>query len=357
MSILDQTLKHLGFLVGCNTQNPPRAIKPKDPIFSYISEKLGVGWDIKITNHGKGRVTFFAKRGNPNTLFNVHLDTVPFGEGWSNDPQKLIVHDKKAYGRGACDIKGAAATLMSLAENTKADMALLFTTDEEGTEGCCVNKFCEGINFQEFKLVVVAEPTGMKAVLGHRGYLSVEGQFEGCSGHTSNHNSTKDSALHDLTHWSSEALKLAEESGEGRLSNNRFNIGRIDGGIKPNMVANRAKILWSMRPASGSNPQNLFNEMTKNSNANWTINFSAPSLPAIGQKKTTPKILLGSIGVDIGDDVAFWTEAALFSEANFPAIVLGPGHIEQAHTVDEWVEIEQLELAYQIYGNILESKQ
>jgi len=153
MSILDQTLKHLGFLVGCNTQNPPRAIKPKDPIFSYISEKLGVGWDIKITNHGKGRVTFFAKRGNPNTLFNVHLDTVPFGEGWSNDPQKLIVHDKKAYGRGACDIKGAAATLMSLAENTKADMALLFTTDEEGTEGCCVNKFCEGINFQEFKFI------------------------------------------------------------------------------------------------------------------------------------------------------------------------------------------------------------
>ena len=48
------------------------------------------------------------------------------------------IDDGKAWGRGACDIKGAAACLLALADQTSAPMALLFTTDEEGGEGCCV---------------------------------------------------------------------------------------------------------------------------------------------------------------------------------------------------------------------------
>ena len=357
MSILDQTLKHLEFLVGCDTQNPPRTIEPKDPIFSYISGKLSKGWEIEITNHEKGRVTFFAKRGNPNTLFNVHLDTVPFGEGWTNNPLGLTIKDGKAYGRGACDIKSAAASLLTLAENTELDMALLFTTDEEGTEGCCVKKFCDGINYDDFKLVVVAEPTGMKATLGHRGYLSVKGQFKGVAGHTSTPGATDQNALHALSKWTSSAIEIADDSGHGKLKDNRFNIGRIEGGIKPNMVAPDATVLWSMRPSSTHDNKALFNIMTEGSNANWTVSFSAPSLPAAGETNYKTSQLMTEIGIEIGENVAFWTEASLFSKASFPAIVLGPGHIEQAHTIDEWVELEQLERAYSAYKKIMEFEQ
>jgi acetylornithine deacetylase len=54
-----------------------------------------------------------------------------------------------------------------------------------------------------------------------------------------------------------------------------------------------------------------------------------------------------------GDGLDFWTEASLFSEAGTPALVLGPGHIEQAHVVDEWVALEQLERAVGIYRNLV----
>ena len=54
-----------------------------------------------------------------------------------------------------------------------------------------------------------------------------------------------------------------------------------------------------------------------------------------------------------GEFVNFWTEASLFSSAGLPALVLGPGNIAQAHAVDEWVELEQLETACQLYGQVV----
>ena len=52
--------------------------------------------------------------------------------------------------------------------------------------------------------------------------------------------------------------------------------------------------------------------------------------------------------------MAFWTEASLFSEAGLDAIVCGPGHIEQAHTIDEWVALDQLEAAAENYRAMIE---
>ena len=149
-------IEHLRALVGFDTQNPPRNLAKDHPMFAYLSGKLA-GFDIQITDHGDGHVTYFACRGTPRVLFNVHLDTVPVGTGWSTDPLQLVVKEGKGYGRGTCDIKGAAACLLDLAETTQLPLALLFTTDEEGAHGCCVKRFCEALEPGRFDLVVVAE--------------------------------------------------------------------------------------------------------------------------------------------------------------------------------------------------------
>jgi acetylornithine deacetylase len=60
-------------------------------------------------------------------------------------------------------------------------------------------------------------------------------------------------------------------------------------------------------------------------------------------------------GIESGPAVDFWTEASLFAQAGLPAIVLGPGNIAQAHVLDEWVSIEQLESALKIYTQLVES--
>ena len=60
-------------------------------------------------------------------------------------------------------------------------------------------------------------------------------------------------------------------------------------------------------------------------------------------------------GIESGPMVNFWTEASLFAQAGIPAIVLGPGNIAQAHVVDEWVSLDQLGRALEIYRNLVES--
>ncbi len=111
--MLDATLKHLKALVGYDTRNPPREIGTGG-IFDYLREQLP-GFDVTVTDHGAGAVTLYAVRGKPKYLFNVHLDTVPDSPHWTSDPHTLHVTDDRAIGLGACDIKGAAAALIAVA--------------------------------------------------------------------------------------------------------------------------------------------------------------------------------------------------------------------------------------------------
>ena len=121
-------LTHLERLVAFDTRNPPRAIAAEGGIFAYIAGQLP-GFHIEISDHGAGAVSLFAVRGEPRLLFNVHLDTVPDSPAWRADPHTLRVEDDRAIGLGACDIKGAAAALIALAQTTPGDMALLFSAD------------------------------------------------------------------------------------------------------------------------------------------------------------------------------------------------------------------------------------
>jgi acetylornithine deacetylase len=59
------------------------------------------------------------------------------------------------------------------------------------------------------------------------------------------------------------------------------------------------------------------------------------------------------MGFDPGEPVDFWTEAALFSKAGLPALVLGPGNINQAHVADEWVDLDQLSMAHNLYSAVV----
>ena len=170
-------LEHLSALVACDTQNPPRRIDGDSDIFRYCSDAVGAGFDVRVWDHGDGHVSWYAVRGRPDVLFNVHLDTVPVGEGWTCNPHQLRVADGKAYGRGACDIKGAAAVLLLLAQQGAQDLALLFTSDEEGAGGCCVSNFVAAGEAAAYRQIIVAEPTSCRAVLGHRGFLAVKTWF------------------------------------------------------------------------------------------------------------------------------------------------------------------------------------
>lgn len=350
-------LKKLESLVAFDTQNPPRSLDSGDPMFAWISNVLGKGFKIELTDHGLGRISMLAVRGKPSMLFNVHLDTVPVIGGSRFPALEMTVEDGRVYGRGCCDIKGAAACLLEIAAATDDPMALLFTTDEEGASGVCVAEFVRSEAFKVFKQVVVAEPTDCLAILSHRGYLSVKGEFSGVSGHSSEPRALEDNALHKLSAWVAAAVTEARQMDiEGRRP--CFNVGEIHGGIKSNVIADKANLHWSARLCPGDSNEDFLASMTAldtSESAQWKVPFSGPPMPTGGMDASEAQAFVGKHGIESGPAVNFWTEASLFAQAGTPAIVLGPGNIAQAHVLDEWVSLEQLELALKIYTKLVVS--
>ncbi len=349
-------LEYLAALVACDTQNPPRAITPRSQLYKFLDSVCGRDFQIELVDHAEGRVGWYARRGEPRILFNVHLDTVPAGTNWTRDPLKLFVENNRAIGLGACDIKGAAACLLALARKSDVDLGLLFTTDEEGSNPCCVQKFIES-HREIQKLVVVAEPTNARAVFGHRGYLSQRGTFRGQAGHTSLPKNQRNSAVHQLVEWSAEALHIVAdaEKGAGPNVDYCFNLGTVAGGIKNNMIADQSEVRWSARLPPDHDGRELLARLTgpaSGPQAIWETTFCGPSLPSTIQLRERAQQCLASLSLPSAPDVDFWTEASLFSANGWPAIVLGPGDIAQAHSAGEWVALDQLELAFDHYSRI-----
>ncbi len=355
---IEAVLQHLKSLIAFDTQNPPRSLHAKSPIFAWISNALGQDFNIEITDHGVGRISMLAIRGKPALLFNVHLDTVPIIEGSQFPALEMTLDNDRVFGRGSCDIKGAVACLLDVAAATDQPMAMLFTTDEEGANGCCVARFVQSESCKAFKQVVVAEPTDCLAVLSHRGYLSVKGEFSGKSGHSSEPRALQDNALHKLSIWVAAAVeKAAELDQQGRRP--CLNVGEVHGGIKSNVIADQARLHWSARlPPGDSNSDflDMMSALDRSGSASWQVPFSGPPLPTDGNDISGAEAFVVQHGIQSGPPVNFWTEASLFAQAGLPAIVLGPGNIAQAHVLDEWVSLEQLEKAVKIYLHLVEAQ-
>jgi acetylornithine deacetylase len=358
-ALLLHTLAHLKALVAFDTQNPPRQIGTGG-IFEYLQEQLP-DFSCTVTDHGAGAISLLAVRGTPTTLFNVHLDTVPAAPGWSQDPHVLSVESERAIGLGACDIKGAAAALLAAAQVTGGDAAFLFSSDEEANDARCIAAFLA--TNHGFTDVIVSEPTACQAVLAHRGISAALVRFKGVSGHASKISDPMQSAVHQALRWGNAALDFATSQCHqrfGGLTGMPFNIGKVEGGIKANMIAASAELRLGFRPLPTQSAEALHAGFAAlMPNIEYQITFAGPPLPAgdtaqAEQRRLQARDFADDLELPIGHAVDFWTEAALFSQAGLNAIVFGPGDIAQAHSADEWVALSQLQQAADYYKTILE---
>jgi acetylornithine deacetylase len=360
--LLEDTLTHLRALVGFDTRNPPREIGT-DGIFDYLRANLP-GFDVQVTDFGAGAVNLYAVRGKPKYLFNVHMDTVPDSPHWTANPHELRVTGDRAIGLGACDIKGAAAALVAVANATLGDMALLLSTDEEANDARCIDGFL--VTPRDYEAIIVAEPTKGEAVLAHRGIHSVQMRFQGRAGHASGEQKPSDSAVHQGIRWGAAALdhvqKLSHER-FGGLTGLRFNIGKVEGGIKANVIAPTADIRFGFRPLPSMDADKLletFRTLVEPAPVEYGETFRGDSLPAgdtatAEARRLAARDLADELGIPVGNAVDFWTEAALFSKAGYTTFVYGPGDIAQAHSADEWVLLDQLAHYAQTIHRIVDS--
>ena len=360
--MIETVLRHLEALVAFDTRNPPRAIGTGG-IFDYLRAQLP-GFRCTVTDHGEGAVSLLAVRGAPTRVFNVHLDTVPSSPAWSSDPHTLRIVNDRAIGLGACDIKGAAAGLVTAANMTTGDAAFLFSSDEEANDPRCIEAFLASDH--HFGEAIIAEPTQCEAVLAHRGISSVLLRFQGQAGHASGASALQASALHQAMRWGSRTLDWVESQSHqrfGGLTGLRFNIGRVEGGIKANVIAPSAEVRFNFRPLPSMAFEQLHEMFGGLAEAGalerYEETFRGPSLPSgdiatAEEQRLAARDLADELGLPIGNAVDFWTEASLFSRAGLTAIVYGPGDIAQAHAADEWVSLEQLQRHSESIARILQ---
>ncbi len=190
-------------------------------------------------------------------------------------------------------------------------------------------------------------------MLAHRGIGSVLLRFRGEAGHASAASALEASALHQAVRWGAGALALVEAESHrrfGGLTGLRFNIGRIEGGIKANVVAPEAELRFGFRPLPSHDIDELHARFAACAGplAHYEETFRGPPLPAgdvaaAEERRLAARDLADELGLPIGNAVDFWTEASLFSRAGMTAFVYGPGDIAQAHAADEWVSLSQLQ--------------
>lgn len=358
--LLDTCIGHLRALVSFDTQNPPRAIGTGG-IFDYLQAQLP-GFHHRVSDHGAGAVSLYAVRGKPRFLINVHLDTVPIAPTWTRDPLDLCVTADRAIGMGACDIKGAAAAMITAAQVSDGDCAFLFSSDEEANDARCIAAFLASP--PAFDAVLVAEPTQAQAVLAHRGISSVRMRFAGRAGHASAANAASDSAVHQAVRWGVGALDHVESLAHhrfGGMTGLRFNLGRIEGGIKANVIAPSCELRFGFRPLPTMDLQQLlqtFRSLGPTPPTEFEPTFYGASLPAgdtaaAETRRLAARDIADELGLPVGNAVDFWTEASLFSAAGYTSLVYGPGDIAQAHAADEWVALDQLQQVTESYLRII----
>jgi acetylornithine deacetylase len=307
-------------------------------------------------------------------LLEVHQDTVPV-DGMTIAPFAAELREERIFGRGACDVKGGMAamltTIAQLAEQS-ADhptIVLACTVNEEngfhGVRHLC-QLWCDGTSAllpRRPDVAVVAEPTELDVVVAHKGTVRWRCHTLGRAAHSSNPAAGENAiyrmqpVLQVLQQYANHVLAAsAEDPLVGRAT---LSVGTIHGGLSVNTVPDRCTIEIDRRLLSSECPTAAYDQVRAylasqlgESAATHEPPFlSAPGLTSgvngpLAQKLSRCSQRQGGHGQCIG--VPFGTDAGTLSAAGIPTVVFGPGSIRQAHTKDEWIDVSSLRQAVEI---------
>jgi acetylornithine deacetylase len=297
-----------------------------------------------------------------------HTDVVPVtGQRWASDPFTLTERDGRLVGRGTTDMKGFIACALAAAEKFKAAnlaVPIHFALSYDEEVGCIgVRRLIPELaaSLPKPRMVVVGEPTGMRAVGAHKGINVLTTTVCGKGGHSSRPREGVNAIA-----FASEIVRfldrLSDELSQGGPdgfdpAGTTLNIGTITGGTAVNMIAAECAIHWEFRPVPGVDPQTVIGRLEEfvardilprmrvvDAAASVTTHLDVTS-PPLAPEKDSPAVRLACdlTGDNRPRTASFVCEAGLYKLAGVSAVVCGPGHIAQAHQPDEFVDIAQLD--------------
>jgi acetylornithine deacetylase len=360
----------LGSLIGFDTVS---AYSNK-ALIDYVQDYLaGYGITCNIAPNEEGTKADLIATIGPmvegGIVLSGHTDVVPVeGQDWHSDPFEMVEKDERLFGRGACDMKGFIAVTLALvpefqARDLKVPLHLVFSYDEE--VGCLgapalIARMCKDIPMP--RAAIIGEPTSMKLVNAHKGVALYETTVTGRPGHSSqthmgvNAISYAAACIHHLGEIAEELKVSGTIDARFEPPHSTISPGTIEGGTALNIIAEQCKFVWDCRSISGGDGLMAFKkletycaevliprmrEIAPEANIQTETKVSAPPLVATDENPAEA-LVRHLTGQNQAGVVAYAAEAGLFQEAGVPAVICGPGSIDQAHRPDEYVDISQL---------------
>ena len=338
-----------------------------------ILNELGIE-TFKVFDDEEKRVNLFgtlkAKKtnGKKPIILSGHTDVVPVSKGWSSDPFTATIKNEKLYGRGSCDMKGFIACTLAFApvfkeSNLDRDIHFCYTFDEETA---CIGAplLIKELKKRDIKngICIIGEPTNMKIIDAHKGMNEYTVHFGGLAGHSSKPHMGVN-AIEYASRYINKLLELRQELIQRAPKDCIFDpphstlsIGGISGGIAHNVIADKCKVEWETRPVNKADGDFVTKEIEK-----FVSEKLLPDMKKVFPNSYIKKEIIGEVvgfekldeseacefvasitGDNSREVVSFGTEAGLFQEVGISTVVCGPGSIEQAHKIDEFIELNEL---------------
>jgi acetylornithine deacetylase len=325
--------------------------------------------------------------GGRSLLFNGHIDVVPSGDpgSWTTPPLQAQVRDGRLHGRGACDMKGGVAAFVIAAEvlareaPLRGELVVCTVTDEEETGAGALAAVARGVRADA---ALVAEPTSFDAWIAVRGDVICEIEVDGRLGHAGIEHSPDGpgSAVNaiDKARLVMDALARLHADRRERPDHRHLHLSpghviptRIVGGDWPVNIPDRCTLTYHVAylPAHadaegwGTVVQREVEEVVDAvAEADPWLALHPPRvrwLLDIPAAEVAPGEPIVDLALDAGGEVGrhgrragldSWHDGATFTRNGTPSIAIGPRSIDRAHTVDEFVPVDDLVACAQLYA-------
>ena len=346
-------------------------------VVEYIAgrlQKIGVEYEINEVAPARQNLIAFTGEGERTLIFNTHTDTVPPGdmENWEYPPLKLTGDGRNLFGLGSCDAKGSLASMLAAfealacnASSLNGRLILQAVCCEETRARGTLAEVKRGISADA---AIVGEPTELIPRLGHKGGLGLEITVSGKAAHGSapQEGINAISGMAKLVRSLDALAQDISKRSDPMFGSPSLAVTTISGGQATNVIPDKCTVTLDRRLIPGETVEDALNEVTavvdkeeSSSSLMASIKKTIGIEPCrISLEEPIAKVVKDSIAQVRGINQEFSGFTAccdmwcLTQGAGIPAVILGPGKLSMAHKANEYVSLDELYMAAEIYAAI-----
>lgn len=313
-----------------------------------------VGLEVEVEEAAPGRPNVVGRArgsgGGATLLLNAHMDTV--GYDGMEAPLDPRIEEGRLYGRGAYDMKGSLAAIMVAgAEAAHAgllgDVLVAAVVDEEvfsiGAEAVARRYRADA--------AIVAEPTELRLVIAHKGFVWMEIETKGRAAHGSRPDLGEDAIVRMgrvLTGLGALSESLLDNPSHRLLGSGSVHASLIGGGVELSTYPESCVLSLERRTVPGETVDIVERQIAEIADGAEIRTTFVREPFEVGEDEPVVQALLRHAGGPEVTGVPFWADSAVFAAAGIPTVVFGPGG-EGAHAQVEWVDLADLERCKDLY--------